>query len=415
MKRLFPLILIVFLALNGCRSDNKSDRNKLEKTTSDSAGTFGHDLIFLTKYTKPIVLRAPDNVDAKAIIIPEYQGRVMTSTANGEAGNSYGWINYSLIESGVNQPHINAFGGEERFWLSPEGGQFSVFFKKGQKFDFTNWQTPAIIDTVTFNVIASDSNSVSFQNHAMIENYSGTVFVVDINRQISMLDKESILSGLDIASLGSGKSVAYESVNSLTNKGSEWKSETGMLGIWLLGMFQPTETTTIIAPFVKDFVEKPLLTDDYFGKIPADRIATKESAVFLKADGKFRSKIGLAPKSARNVAGSYDAEKGILTIIQYNLKADEKYLKSTWEIHKDPYDGDALNAYNDGKLADGTQMGPFYELESSSPAKPLKEGETLTHRQRTYHFEGDPAALDAIAKKVLGVSVSEIQSAFAQN
>jgi hypothetical protein len=65
-----------------------------------------------------------------------------------DRGNSYGWINYGLIKSGEHQPHMNAFGGEERFWLSPEGGQFSIYFKKGKSFDFENWQTPAIIDTV---------------------------------------------------------------------------------------------------------------------------------------------------------------------------------------------------------------------------------------------------------------------------
>jgi hypothetical protein len=27
-------------------------------------------------------------------------------------------------------PHINVFGGEDRFWLGPEGGQFSIFFAK---------------------------------------------------------------------------------------------------------------------------------------------------------------------------------------------------------------------------------------------------------------------------------------------
>ncbi|SKB60877.1 DUF6786 family protein [Dyadobacter psychrophilus] len=405
------LILAVF-AMNACRSNNQSNQETLEQTNNDAKGTFGYDVAFLKKYNNALTLQAPDNADAQAIIVPEYQGRVMTSTASGTKGNSYGWINYNLIESGVNQPHINAFGGEERFWLSPEGGQFSVYFKKGQTFDFANWQTPAIIDTVTYQAVESDSSSVSFRANAIIENYSGTVFVVEINRKISMLDKAAIMSELNVASLEGCKSVAYESINSLTNKDTDWKAETGMLGIWLLGMFQPTEKTVIVAPFSTRLSKKPLLTDDYFGKIPSDRIAVKDSAVYLRADGKFRSKIGIAPRSARNVAGSYDAEKGILTIIQYDLKAEEKYLKSTWEIHKDPYDGDAFNAYNDGKLADGSQMGPFYELESNSPAKALKEGETLTHRQRTYHFEGSKETLGAISQSVLGVSLDNIAAAF---
>ena len=402
-------VLGLFLAVTACQTKRNQEENKVEDSIK---GTFGYDLAFLKSHKETIVLISPDDPEAKAIIVAGYQGRVMTSTAQGEKGNSYGWINYDLITSGAHQPHMNAFGGEERLWLSPEGGQFSVYFKKGQSFDFENWQTPALIDTVAYKVTESDKSSVSFHVNATIENYTGTVFTIDIDRRVSMLDKASIASSLDISDLGSCKSVAYESTNSITNKDAEWTPEKGMLGIWLLGMFRPTDQTVIVAPFSTKRSEKPLITDDYFGEIPKDRIKIEDSTLFLKADGKFRSKIGIAPKSAKNVAGSYDAANGILTIIKYSLKPDERYLKSTWEIHKDPYTGDALNAYNDGKLADGTQMGPFYELESNSPALPLKEGEKVTHIQRTYHFEGDRASLDKISLKVLGVGLEQIGSVF---
>lgn len=405
----YPLILMMLVVM-GCGTGKKSDQ--LEEQQTGAAGTFGYDLEFLKKHKHIIELAAPDNAEARAIIIPAYQGRVMTSTANGPAGNSYGWINYALIGSGQYQPHMNGFGGEERFWLSPEGGQFSVYFKKGQTFDFENWQTPALIDTVSYKVVESDASSVKFQINAMIENYSGNVFVIEINREVMMLDKEAIMSGLGLHSLEGCKAVAYRSVNSIVNKDAEWKPETGMLGIWLLGMFRPSDKTTIIAPFSNQKSQKPAITDDYFGKIPSERLVVKDSILFLKADGKFRSKIGIAPRSARDVAGSYDAEKGILTIIKYDLEPEGKYMKSTWEIHKDPYDGDALNAYNDGKLADGTQMGPFYELESNSSVKALKEGEAITHRQNTYHFEGDKAALNTIAKQILGADLDQIESVF---
>lgn len=412
MKAHYPAILAMIIAAAGCSSDHKSDQNKLEREQTQAAGTFGYDLAFLKKYKESIVLTAPDNPDAQALISPAFQGRVMTSTANGDAGNSYGWINYKLIESGQYQPHMNGFGGEERFWLSPEGGQFSVYFKKGQSFAFENWQTPALIDTVAYKVVESDASSVKFQVNAMIENYSGKMFVIEISRKVQMLTKKNIANLLDLPALSGVKAVAYRSINSVTNKDETWKPETGMLGIWLLGMFRPSDQTTIIAPFSKALSEKPFITDDYFGQIPADRLVVKDSTLFLKADGKHRSKIGIAPKSARNVAGSYDAEKGILTIIQYDLDPQGQYMKSTWELHKDPYNGDALNAYNDGKLIDGTQMGPFYELESNSSVKALKEGESIMHRQSTFHFEGDKAALDAIARKVLGVSLTQVAEVF---
>ena len=92
---------------------------------------------------------------AKVAVSPAWQGRVMTSTAGGDAGLSFGWINRELIESRKLQPHMNAFGGEDRFWMGPEGGQFSIFFAKGTKFDLADWQTPAPIDTLPFQVVRS--------------------------------------------------------------------------------------------------------------------------------------------------------------------------------------------------------------------------------------------------------------------
>ncbi|HEV7381157.1 MAG TPA: DUF6786 family protein [Dyadobacter sp.] len=375
-------------------------------------GTFGYDLEFLSKHQSIITLTAEDDHDAKALVVAGYQGRVMTSTATGDGGNSYGWVNYRLIESGAHQPHMNAFGGEERFWLSPEGGQFSVYFKNGDSFDFENWQTPSCIDSLPFSITELTNFSASFHMEAELENHSGTKFSIAVNRTVLMLDKQTIFSSLGIDSLGNCKSVAYSSTNEITNNGSAWKPETGMIGIWLLGMFKPSDKTVIIAPYTNQHANRLMLTDNYFGKIPSERLIINDAAVLLMADGKYRSKIGLAPHSATNVAGSYDAENGLLTIIQYGLNRDERYLKSTWEMHDEPYKGDVFNAYNDGKLDDGTQMGPFYELESSSSTRELREGEKLVHNQKTYHFEGEAEALNEIALQVLNVQLDQIGTYF---
>jgi len=94
------------------------------------------------------------------------------------------------------------------------------------------------------------------------------------------------------------------------------------------------------------------------------------------------------------------------------LNATGDYVNSKWETQKEPFRGDAVNAYNDGPLTSGGQLGPFYELESSSPAKELKPCETQTHRCITLHLEGDEAALNEVAMKMLGVSLMEISGAF---
>lgn len=82
-------------------------------------GTFGYDFAFLSDRMDVHLLKAEDS-NGQILLAPDYQGRVMTSTARGLEGRSYGWINHDLIASGETQPKINAVGGEDRFWLGSE-------------------------------------------------------------------------------------------------------------------------------------------------------------------------------------------------------------------------------------------------------------------------------------------------------
>ena len=56
-------------------------------------------------------------------------------------------------------------------------------------------------------------------------------------------------------------------------------------------------------------------------------------------------------------------------------------------------------------------MGPFYELESSSPAAALKPGKSLEHIHRTMHLRGPESDLDKVARATLGVGLEEIKQA----
>src|SRR5207249_4912264 len=146
--------------------------------------------------------------------------------SGGDNGNSYGWINYKLIESRKISPHIYPVGGEDRFWLGPEGGQYSIYFKKDDPFDFDHWQTPALIDSEPFELISSDSMQATFHKTASITNYSGFTFNLDIHRKIQLLDSISLSKELGITP--SVNFVAYQSENTIRNSGTkDWKKETG--------------------------------------------------------------------------------------------------------------------------------------------------------------------------------------------
>ena len=333
--------------------------------------TFLDDVAFLNKYTSTIVLEDRSG-KAKIAVSPALQGRVMTSTSDGDNGFSYGWINREAFLSGDTSEHFNVFGGEDRLWLGPEGGQYSIYFAKGKEFNLDNWYVPRLIDLEPFDVASASAGEAVFTKEAELTNYSGTIFKIGIKRKVKVLEEREALDKLDISATNGSSLVAYETINELKNVGNkQWKKETGLLSIWILGMFNPSDAATIVVPYqgpIKGLRE--IVNDNYFGQIPDDRLKLVGKTIFFKADGKYRSKIGLSPENAPEWLGSYDAEHGVLTVVKYSKpKNVNEYVNSLWEIQKEPYKGDASNAYNDGPPVPGAKpLGPFYELESSSPA-----------------------------------------------
>jgi hypothetical protein len=157
-------VLVFFCIAIFCLCDNMKKKN-----------IFQNDVEFLKKHKETIVLK--NNSDKSQIaIVPAYQGRVMTSTSNGLTGQSYGWLNYELISSEKLQAQINVFGGEDRFWLGFEGGQYSIFFRKGDDFTIENWQTPKGIDTEPFIIESQTDSSVTFTKKMSLINYQDCQF-----------------------------------------------------------------------------------------------------------------------------------------------------------------------------------------------------------------------------------------------
>jgi hypothetical protein len=375
---------------------------------------FKDDVAFLEKHTGVVVLTDRDGV-ALVAVNPDLQGRVMTSTAGGPDGPSFGWINREVLASRENNVHMNAFGGEDRVWLGPEGGQFSIFFKPGEPFDLEHWFTPPPINEGAFEVVLRTPDSITFQKTLRLLNYSGTAFDLKIDRSVGLLGAPD-MEALGITVPDGVRAVAFRSDNRITNTGTNpWVKDTGLLSVWILGMFNPSPRTTIVIPFKPGPEAElgPVVNDAYFGKVPADKLVVGDGVLFFSGDGTCRSKIGISPRRALPFAGSYDASAGVLTIVHLTLpEGPADYVNSMWRIQEDPYAGDVVNSYNDGPASPGAKpMGPFYELESSSPAAALAPGESLSHAHTTMHFQGDERALDAVARRILGVGIEEIKNA----
>lgn len=410
---------LVTIAWAGCTSEESSQKqeisNPLEKETK---GTFGYDVRFLEDYTDVVVLRDQDSLGS-VLVTPTMQGRVMTSSVEGDSGKSLGWVNHELIESGEIKEHFTPYGGEDRFWIGPEGGQYSVFIEPGREMVFENWYVPSGINTESWQLADRSENRVSVTKNLNLTNYSSTQYQIEVTRAINLLNKSRTESLLEVQIPEVVKQVAYESENTIKNIGEEaWTKETGAPSIWILSMFTPASGITVVVPYKEGPYEKlgPVVTTEYFGDISSKRLKIDNGTIYFKVDGNKRRKLGVSPQRALPVAGSYDGSNNILTIIRYTFPENKTdYVNQLWKQQEDPYNGNIVYAYNDGPLENGSQLGPFYELESSSPAAFLAPDEALTHTHQVFHFTGSKQMLNQISEKVLSVGLNEITSAFEED
>lgn len=375
--------------------------------------TYGDNLAFFkANGIETVELKSPDG-QSRVLTVPAYQGRVMTSTTGGDAGRSYGWVNHDYIASGEVSPQFNSYGGEERFWIGPEGGPNSWFFKPGDEQIYANWKVPAIIDTDTYEVIERTDMSVTYASHAVLTNASGREFSIGFRRKVEIIPEAKIAEVLGTQVPEGVRALVYSTANTLTNEGdSAWTRETGMPSVWLLGCFNPTRTTTVFIPYNKEHKGR-IVKDDYFGEMPQGRLIADDGMVYFKIDGEYRAKIGLPAGSAKDLCGSYDSAAHVLNILKYTVPQGENdYVNSQWGPQDDCFGGDVINSYNDGPTETGTIMGPFYEIETSSPGAPLAPGESLTHTQYTMHFEGPEEALASLVKAVFGKDIDDIKGRF---
>jgi len=372
---------------------------------------YGETKQFLDQHTN--VVELTDGQGARVAVCPEFVGRVMTSSCDGGDGAGFGFVNRAFIEAGNLDPKFNNYGGEERMWLSPEGGQFSLWFKEGEEQTWDNWVTPGALNLGAWQVESSDDRHCRMATPATFENASSTPFELNITREVRLIEAAGFGELFGPAAgdlLGGMKMVGYETANTITNRGTDMTAEGGLVSIWILGQMMSSPRTVVVVPYRPGPEDSlgPVVKADYFGQVPPDRLKVLPEAVLFRADSCYRSKIGTSQRRAQDVLGSIDFENGVLTIVKFTMPEDpaqERYLNNMWESPlAEPYVGDVINSYNDGPASpDEAGFGEFYEIESLSPAKVLGSGQSLEHRHRTFHLQADESTLAAMAKEVFGV------------
>jgi hypothetical protein len=412
MKRsaAFCLVFAVGACANRAPSPGAPVNSVKAQDAASGPRSFDDELAFLRAHGPVDVLEAPGG--GVVAVSGRWQGRVMTSAVEPH-GASLGFVHRAFFEAGKTGTPFDNYGGEDRFWLGPEGGQYGLYFAPGAPFAIGSWQTPHSIQEGEWQVRARDRSRIVFARSMHVVNWSRAEFDVAVERTVRVLSAGDVRTRFGEAPPEGARWVAFETANRITNAGARpWTRETGLLSIWILGMYNPAPDARILATF-DPRAGGPVVNDAYFGSIPVDRLAVHAADGWLSflADGKSRGKIGLSAARSRDRIGSYSPSSRLLTMVRYDKPkaAPDGYVNSMWATQANPYGGDVVNAYNDGPTEPGGRaLGGFYELETSSPAAALAPGESIEHVQTTLHIVGEPASagsLAAFARHVLGVAI----------
>ncbi|MCH2100424.1 MAG: hypothetical protein MK209_00660 [Planctomycetes bacterium] len=338
---------------------------------------------------------------------PLLQGRVMTSTVDlSEPG--LGFVNREAIALRGEPAAFHNHGGVERFWIGPEGSQFSLYFDPGAPFVAELWRVPKDLDVGPFDEVALGQ----MERDMVIRNRIGTEFTMRVGRHVEVPTQDEVESVVGAVPPGSLWS-AFRTINTVTNTGeSAWSREGGLPCIWLAGMFLPGERSWSILPFRTDREDPdggPAVRSEYFGEpgavIDEKRLRFGRNFAILRTDSELRCKVGVRRNRARNVIAAFDPSTEVLTIVHFSpIDENAGYVDETWATGGDPYYGDVVNSYN--------HSGPesFFELESSSPALALAPGEGHTHRSTTMQFRfADEEHLSAAVRTALGLDWAEVK------
>jgi hypothetical protein len=356
----------------------------------------------------------------RVLASPGLQGRVLTLRVGGI--ESTGFVNERAIEAGEVDPRFNNFGGVDRFWLGPEGGQFGLYFPPRADLSRETWRVPEALDRGAFSLAEADGAGAVLTRDMKVTSYAGRSFEVSVRREIRVLAAEDLHAELGVELPEGVCHGGVSSRNRLTNAGPEpWDPAKGLIGIWILGMFDGSDATVVIAPFRPgdDGTLGPPFNDDYFGRVSVEapeRLKVLQNAVLFRADARRVGKFGISQRRTTGLAGAMDFARDLLTIVHFDVPPVlERYGNSTWvKEQREPYGGDAFQSYNSGvpgRPGELAAEAPFYELESASPVRPLRPGESLEHRHATHHFQGERGKLAAIARKLLGVDLEEVERA----
>ena len=383
--------------------------------------------------SKTKVLELCNDFGARIAVCPDWNGRVMTSTADGIDGDSYGLVNVMQIEERLKaQGHVmphQLIGGEDQLVLSPEGGPFSLFYDYDSEASAIHrhhieppigyTEGPFEIDTVP------REPEMRLRRNVRMQNLAGARFDIDLIRSIRLHSENDMARLFDPVILAALEQpaisyVSYRTVNTLVNRGATFSKYSGLLSLRVRGMYNSTPYHVLVIPFKPGHEEQlgKRFSADFFGTAPHGRLRLMPESLLLRTDGRFRCQIGVSRARAVSRVAAIDFRNGVFSIMEFNLPEDadscdylcndycetnegaeadfvatrERYLLENGAGN--PYAGEVVRAYGNGLSdTDGDTHSSYYEFDTFSPAVELQKNESITHIQHTTHIHADRATL----------------------
>jgi hypothetical protein len=356
----------------------------------------------------------------QVLCAPKLVGRVITSTFEAASGEALGWVGVEAIRKGPVDPVFNNFGGEDRLWFGPEGSQFGLHFTNKEQI-FSHYRVQHGMNSQPYDTaeVSRGDDFVVMKAFIQLQNLAGTHFNIEVERTVRIVDYCPYTVGIP----GEVEFVGFQTENSVTNRSRlPISSETGLLCCWTPGQHPSKPRSVVVIPFrpgPSGELGTPI-REDYFidlcsgGKFPADRWWVGNDHALMKADNRCRVKIGVGPKRANNRLGSIDLDNFDLVINDFDFYPEIPYVAPYWRelSPAELMEGETISVYIDGPDEEGGKGRGFYELETLSPAMPLKPGECFVHKNRVFHIRGSQSSMDAIARRFLRTDTIEIAKTF---
>jgi len=313
------------------------------------------------------------------IIAPEKGARICSAAIDGE--NCF-WINKDKVLA-----NDWNFGGQ-RSWIAPETGKKGMFADE----TWSCWQCPPAIDPGNYVTESADSAKCTCRSRFSIQTNDKTVYELSLSRSVQVADiQKKLPSGVG--------SLAIHFSHSLTNEGTSLIDKE--IGLWSLIMLPNEKAGTVIVPLTKSTGK--CYRDNYFGRVPEDRINIADNLICMQVHGGIIYKIGVPPEASTGCIASIRPSRIdnslIMVIKKFSISSKGVYVDRP--LKEQHTNGDAIQSYN----SEGSGADCFFEIECHAPAEKLAPGKTQTHEIAISIYKGP-------AKDIFAVAASEISINF---